>query len=277
MRTQSFFAALLIALAPLANVELAAAQSAPPPNEPPPDYTPPAPPPGYGPAPGEVAPLGGPPSAPPRGRTGGAEVRFQPEEPNLQLLSMSGGAPFERFHPYHYGLWGGRYSYGWAPLYSPVCDQACVTRFAPGAYQLALSKNGGPAVPAYGPAVVNGPSLIRGSYSDRSGVRVAGWVIGVAGLVGGIVMIAASASRDDVCDADGYCYRHETANGPLLVGGIGLLLASGIVGGVLASQRDEAHISIEPLRLSSYGALRESLAALGAEAHPEGAALALHF
>jgi hypothetical protein len=132
-------------------------------------------------------------------------------------------------------------------------------------------------VPAYGPAYINGPSLIRGSYVDRSGLRTAGWIIGISGLVGGIVMIAASAHEEDVCDIDGYCYSHETADAPLLVGGIGVLLASGIVGGVLASQHDEARLSIEPLRLSSYGRLRESLAALGAEAHPEGAALALHF
>jgi hypothetical protein len=203
-------------------------------------------------------------------------VRFEPDEPDLQLLSMSGGVPVERFHPYRH-WWGGRYSYGWAAVYSPVCDQACSTRFEPGAYHLALSKEGGPAVPAYGPAVIRGPSLIRGSYVDRSGVRAAGWIVGIGGLVGGIVMIAASAGDERRCDPDGYCYHHETANAPLLVGGIGVLLVSGIVGGVLAAQRDEARISVEPLRLSSYGALREASAALGAESHPEGAALALHF
>ena len=191
---------------------------------------------------------------------------------------MSGAMPVERIHRWHRGWWGGyAVGYGWAPTYSPVCDQACATSFAPGPHQLALSKNGGPVVPVYGPAIINGPSLIRGSYSDRSGLRVAGWVVGITGLVGGIVMIAASARDETQCDADGFCSRHETANAPLLVGGIGVLLASGIVGGVLASQRDEAHISIEPLRLSSFGALRESLAAMGAETHPAGAALALHF
>jgi hypothetical protein len=285
MRTKAILAAVVVTfvtVAPLGSVQQAAAQAEPPPppgNEPPPGYTPPPPPPGYagGNAPNYAPP---PPSGPPSRvqAQGGAEVRYEPEEPDLELLSESGAVPVERFHPYRHGWWGGyRYGVGWAPMYSPVCDQACVTRLAPGPYQLALSKNGGPAIPAYGPAVLNGPSLIRASYSDRSGLRVAGWVIGVTGLVGGIVMIAASASDEDVCDPDGLCHRHETANAPLLVGGIGVLLASGIVGGILASQRDEAHVSIEPLRLSSFGRLRESLAAMGAETHPEGAALALHF
>jgi hypothetical protein len=205
-------------------------------------------------------------------------VRFEPDEPDVQLLSESGVMPVERIHHWQRGWWGGyAVGYGWAPTYSPVCDQACATRFAPGPYRLALSKGGGRVVPAFGPAVIEGPSLIRGHYSDRSGVRAAGWVVGIAGLVGGIVMIAASAQDDTECDPDGFCHRHETANAPLLVGGIGVLLASGIIGGALASARDEAHISIEPLRLSSYGALRESSAALGAERPPQGATLSLHF
>jgi hypothetical protein len=290
MRTRSnaFLATLLIASVPLATSAPAFAQAAPPPsaappnelppNEPPPNYTPPPPPAGYGSPPNGAAPPP-PPSAWPRGprrAVGAAEVRFEPEEPDLQLLTMSGSVPVERFHPYRH-WWGGRYSYGWAPEYTPVCDQACAVRLAPGPYRLALSKNGGPPVPAFGPALIQGPSLLRGSYSDRSGVRAAGWVIGIGGLVGGIVMIVASAEREDVCDADGFCQREERANGPLLAGGIGVLIASSIVGGVLASQRDEAHLSIEPLRLSSYGTLRESLALTGAGAQPEGAALALHF
>ena len=281
MRSKVVLVAVVVSFvtgAPL-GVKQAAAQSQPPPsqpppNEPPPGYTPP-PPPGYG---GPNAPGYGPPSGPPPRVPGSVNIRFEPDASNLSLFSASGAAPVERFRRFHYGWWGGyRYDYGWAPLYSPVCDQACATRFAPGAYQLALAKNNGRVVPTYGPVVINGPSLIRGSYSDHSGLRATGWVIGVAGLVGGIVMVAASANDEFVCDPDGFCHHHETADAPLLVGGIAVLVVSSIVGGVLLSQHDEAHLSVEPLRLSSFGSLRESLAATGAEAHPEGAALALHF
>jgi len=273
-RIQTFSAVLLITSLQVS--ALASAQTAPPPNEAPPAYTPPPPSGGYNAPPSYSAPPGPPPPMAPA--RSASEVRFQPDEPDVELLSMSGSMPVERIHHWHHGWWGGyAVGYGWAPTYAPVCVGPCARRFLPGPYHLALSKGGGPVVPAYGPAYINGPSLIRGSYVDRSGLRTAGWIIGISGLVGGIVMIAASAHEEDVCDSDGYCYSHETADAPLLVGGIGVLLASGIVGGVLASQHDEAHISIEPLRLSSYGRLRESLAAMGAEAHPEGLALALHF
>ncbi len=282
-RAHAVIATVLTALVPLGAAQRAAAQPTPPPAAPPPNYTPPPPPPGYesqsepsAPPPGYESPPGYAPRGRPAAR-GSTEVRFEPDEPDLELLSMSGAVPVERFHPYHHYWWGGRYSYGWAPAYSPVCDQACATRFFPGPYHLALAKNGGSPVPADGPAVIRGPSLIRASYSDHSGVRAAGWVVGIGGLVGGIVMIAVSVSDERRCDADGYCDHQETARAPLLVGGIGVLLVSGIVGGVLAAQRDEAHISVEPLRLSSYGALRETAAASGAGSLPQGAALALHF
>jgi hypothetical protein len=242
----------------LINAPCAQAQSAPPP--PPSSYD---------------APPGPPPAAPPPGAAGaGANVRFEPDEPNLSLMSSSGSEPYVRARRWHHGWYAG---YGWAPMYAPVCDQACLTRFAPGAYRLALSKNGGPPVPAYGVVSLERPSLIRASYTDRSGARATGWVIGFAGLIGGAVMIGLSADDELVCDDDGFCHHRETFSAPLLVGGIGVLIASGIVGTILANERDQAHLSIEPLRLSSYGLNREALAALGAPGQPQGAALAWHF
>lgn len=281
LRAQSILASLVSFSVALGSVAPAFAQDPPPPSEPPPGYSPPPPPAGYAPPPGNYGPPNGyapPPGArrpPPRGS---AEVRFEPDDPNIQLLSMSGGVPVERFHAYR-GWWGwhGHYSYGWAPMYAPVCDGACATRFEPGQYQLALAKDGGRPIPVYGTTVINGPARLRGSYTDKSGVRAAGWVIGIGGLVGGIVMIAASAHDRTECDSDGFCHDHETADTGLLLGGIGVLVATGIVGGILVSQRDRAHLTLEPLRLSSYGQSREMDAALGAYANPQGASLALHF
>ena len=279
LRAQSILASLVSFSLTLASVSPAFAQDPPPPSQPPPGYAPPPPPAGYEPPPGNYAPPGARPRPRARGSAGSAEVRFEPDDPNLQLLSMSGGVPVERFHAYR-GYWGwhGHYSYGWAPMYSPVCDGACATRFEPGAYQLALAKDGGRPIPVYGSTMITGPARLRGSYTDKSGVRAAGWIIGIGGLVGGIVMIAASAHDHRDCDPDGFdCRDHETLDAGLFVGGIGVLVATGIVGGILASQRDRAHLTLEPLRLSSYGRMRETEAALGAYSNPEGATLSLHF
>jgi len=277
-RAQTALASLVMASLVLGNVAPAFAQEAPPSQ--PPGYVPPPPPSGYEAPPGGYAPPPGarPPAPPPMRARGSAQVRFEPDEPDVQLLSMSGGVPVEHFHAYR-GWWGwhGHYSYGWAPTYAPVCDGACATTFEPGAYQLALSKDGGPPIPVYGTTVINGPARLRGTYTDKSGIRAAGWIIGIGGLVGGIVMIAASAHDRTECDPDGFCHDYETADGGLLLGGIGVIVATGIVGGIMVSQRDRAHITLEPLRLSSYGRLREMDAMLGASSSPGGAALALHF
>ena len=150
----------------------------------------------------------------------------------------------------------------------------CTTELARGEYHFALAKNGGRAIPA-GAVVLNGPAAIHGSYDDRSGLRVLGGIVLVAGIIGGIVMIVASA-ENQTCDSDGYCTTQ--LNGPLLGGGIGVIVGSAIIGTILAAQRDSAHITVMPLTLPTVGALKESpMAALGAGSAPQGAALTVKF
>jgi hypothetical protein len=193
----------------------------------------------------------------------------------VELLGAAGAVPYVQYG-YHRRWWGwrGYGRVGWARSYTPICQQPCVTRFGLGPHHLALSKEGGPAVPVEEPVVVQGPSLLRASYDDRSALRVTGWVVGITGIVGGIVMIASSSRSELFCDPSGLCYRQDTSSGPLLAGGIALIVVASITGGVLASQRDSAHISVEPLRLSWLG--REQ-AMTPPSGWAQGAALALHY
>jgi len=85
----------------------------------------------------------------------------------------------------------------------------------------------------------------------------------------------------DHCDYDAYgdCYyRHADVNGPLVAGGIGVLVGSAIVAAVLMSQRDEARISVSPLHVAN----RKSPGDVGfipvtLRTQPEGAAVSLSF
>jgi hypothetical protein len=190
----------------------------------------------------------------------------------LRLLSLSAEVPVERFGYFGYGWY---YREGWAGIYSPVCSGPCAARFAPGRYRVALAHPGGRVVPAPEALVVRGPALVRGYYADRSGLRTAGWVIGITGLVGGIVMIAFAADGPESCDVYGYCQRQ--VNGVLLAGGIGVILATGIAGSVLAMQRDEAHITVEPLSAPAAGRRESPFATVGALDRPRGAALTVRF
>ena len=195
-----------------------------------PAATPPGPPPAYIPA---APPHGPPPFAqqPPGRPSMRSEVRFEPNDSSVQLLMRTGEMPFEEIAVIHHGWWrphGYYYGYGVAPIYTPLCEGACTLQLMPGHYNWGLSKEGGYVVPAAGGGIIGGPATIHAQYIDRSGYRTAGGIVGVAGLVGGIVMIAESVHDHLVCDDFG-CYRHSDVNDPLLVGGIGVLIGSAIV------------------------------------------------
>jgi hypothetical protein len=134
-------------------------------------------------------------------------------------------------------------------------------------------------VPIREPVMIEGPSAVHADYKDRSGLRVAGWVTAVAGTVAGAIMIGLSAQGQELdCDSRGLCFERERFEGGLLGAGIGVVLAGAITGSILASQRDEAHVTVAPLTAPSFGSRRESpVAAAGALAPVQGAAVRVRF
>jgi hypothetical protein len=100
-------------------------------------------------------------------------------------------------------------------------------------------------------------------------------VLVVGGIVGGIVMIVVSA-QGQTCYDDGSC--SQNVNGPLLAGGIATIIGGSIIGGILAAQRDTAHVQVTPLTLGSVRAHKETpMAALNGEPPPQGLALSVKF
>jgi hypothetical protein len=205
------------------------------------------------------------PSPPPRPPPN--EVRFEPEEPDVTLLRLSETGAVERTFSYD--------SERWYALYSPVCQGPCSTRLEPGEYHLALAK-GGRVVPVRGAVDLRGPATLRGAYIDRSVLRATGLIIGVAGTVGGFIMVVAAAQNGAMCDVNGICVSRGTTDGPLLAGGVALLVASVVTGSILTFQHDGARITVEPLVLPGRATREGALTAFGAS-QPEGGAVALHF
>jgi hypothetical protein len=172
---------------------------------------------------------------------------------------------------YGYGYWGAHREI--ARSYTPVCTGPCSARFAPGAYELALAK-GGRIARSPGRVMVTQPSVIKGEYVDRSGVRLAGILVGLGGIVGGTVMMVLSVHRNYICDAYA-CYYHEDVDGPLLAGGVALAVGGAIAGSIMAWQRDEAVFTVLPMHLSSlFPGERESVAQ---RALPQGAMVSVRF
>jgi hypothetical protein len=202
-------------------------------------------------------------------------VRFEPDDPGVGLLAVSGAIATQNLGPFPY-------EHGFAPVYRPLCDGPCTANLSPGSYRLALAK-GGRVVPVSGPVVVSGPATLRGQFIDRSSLRAAGLALGVAGAVGGFVMIVASAQSEDVCNFNGICFSQGTANGALLGAGVAVLAVSAIVGSILTFQHDAARITVEPLVLPARASRegRDGVATAFGVAEPpsqaQGAAIALHF
>jgi hypothetical protein len=74
-------------------------------------------------------------------------------------------------------------------------------------------------VPAAGGNLIGFPATLNARYSDRSGLRTAEAIVGVAGVLSGIIMIAESYQDIQDCDAYGYCCQHSKVDNPLLFGG----------------------------------------------------------
>lgn len=180
-------------------------------------------------------------------------------------MLYGGALPVERVVMWGRSLWTTRVN---VPLYSSVCDGPCTTRIGLGAHWLALAKPGQPAIAASEPVVLEGPAALRGTYTDRSGLRAAGWALFLGGTLAGAAMLVASAHPD--------CNPGGCLDDGWLFGGIGTIAASTAVGLVLAMQRDQVHFSIEPLRLAPTGAMRERPLTSLAVA-PQGAALTVGF
>jgi hypothetical protein len=231
----------------------------PPPGAPPPLSA--APPP-----PGTPPP---PPAAPP-----GVEVRFAPDTPGLTVHRETGVMPIVQvggpiWLPVASAL----------PVFTAICIEPCAARLVPGTYRLALSKEGGDPVPVAERVALDRPAVLHSSYVDRSGLRIAGWFVFAAGAIGGFVMSAAAFQSEQVCDSTGSCQEQTRIVWPWIVASAASFVVGAVVGLVLRSQSDEAHVRIEALTLPSVGGTegRSAFASLGTNRPAQGVALGVVF
>ncbi len=172
-------------------------------------------------------------------------IDYAPATSGLRLYQESGSAPFLHFEGGPRFWWVER---GYAPTFGLLCQGPCTTTMAPGMYRLALGKEAAAPVPVRELISIERPSRLHASYIDRTGERTAGLLVGVGGGVIGALMSIVAVRTADVCNIHGFCHPHTVFDEPLMVTGIGVAVGAIIGGGLLASQRDEAHLSVEPLK-----------------------------
>jgi hypothetical protein len=175
------------------------------------------------------------------------DVQFEPDEANVALLARTGEVPVERLVRVGHGWYREQ---GLTPRYASVCEGPCSARFEAGEYHFALGRVGGGVV-ELGPVQITGPSTLRAHYADHHAVRLLGLALDVAGTIAGAIMIAASVHPQTLCEpTSGLCYSHETVNGGVMAGGIGVVVGSVVFGSILATRHDEASLAITPTTLS---------------------------
>lgn len=174
---------------PMTDVKYAGIASGAPGAEPPPAPAPAPAPPAYAPPP--VASPPGPPQRapqPPQGNYGGSQplVTVHGTEARLQLRGE--GLTFHR----KAGTGSGSgYANGQSVtiitnVYESMCSAPCDVSMPRGKYTLALSKDGQPI--EADPVDIQGDGTLEGTYTSRTGVRIAGIFVVVGGVAGGLAL-----------------------------------------------------------------------------------------
>ncbi|MGB8328976.1 MAG: hypothetical protein WCE62_02525 [Polyangiales bacterium] len=147
--------------------------------------------------------------------------------------------------------WGGYgVGYGVAPYYGevvtstfqPICEAPCDATLLSGRHRIALSLQGGAPVNVPEPIDLTTDSIVEGRYIDKRRIRKAGWATFIAGSVAGMAMMFASIDYNYNA-----FYGNQIRYQPMFYTGVGLFVSSIITGAVLASQDDEAQVTVYPV------------------------------
>jgi hypothetical protein len=128
-----------------------------------------------------------------------------------------------------------------------------------GRHRLALSLKGRTPVEADDAVALEGPSKIRGSYTDNRGTRIGGWVLmGTSIAVGSIVALAGMSKTGQDCSEEsitGSCITTLQPDLGLALGGLLVMGAGSLIGLVMIVQHDHASFEVtavdQALRLPS--------------------------
>ncbi len=170
--------------------------------------------------------------APPQGM----KLHVESDQEDVQLLVRTGQMEGE--------AWGFRGPIGViARDYHTLCTAPCDTQVPPGQHRLALSLHGGRVVEAEDPVEVLGPSTLQAHYDSHLVVRVVGYVVSVASLITGIVLVAESYNGNCGNPNAQHCSQFNTGE---LVAGIVVGIGGAIVGGVMSGIGDKASFQLVP-------------------------------
>ena len=164
----------------------------------------------------------------------GAEARLQlrATEPGIGFHRRSGSA-------YAFGPGGAAVAIG----FDDICTAPCEITMPAGTHTLALSQGGGTPVAADPVAIPEGQATVEGTYTDRSGLRLAGWGVFVGTLLAGSYLVIDSIETTEECDEYG-CTDSAELNTTKVAIGTGLMVVGPLASLALILQPDGAEIRV---------------------------------
>jgi hypothetical protein len=119
--------------------------------------------------------------------------------------------------------------------FAPLCTAPCEGELEPGSYYFGVSENDGNAQRAGGgPYTITGPTTLEIDYDNRTGLRVAGWITWIAGILGGTLLMTIPLLGSGNLEA-----------GPL-IGGAVVFTVGLAVGLPLAFLNDSPQVRVSP-------------------------------
>ena len=127
--------------------------------------------------------------------------------------------------------------------YDEICTAPCRVSLPAGTYTFAVSKPSKNAVEAEPVTLPAGTSVLRADYTDRSGLRVGGWVVLIGSLgVGFGLEVDSFSSGTKTCDDYGYC--SSSMNTTELAVGLGIAAVGFGVGFALLRSPDNVAFTV---------------------------------
>lgn len=153
---------------------------------------------------------------------------FVGKDKNLTLYELAG-----RYDSVGWGSAGGQSAQVrvQGAAYEAICSAPCTFTAPPGTLNLAIGQKKGSPVELENLVTVDADGELVGKYTDNSGIRWAGWGIGIGGGLGGGGLLVAGLIQDD-----------GGVDWALAGSGIGVSVASLVAAWVMTSIGDEAEV-----------------------------------
>ncbi len=171
-------------------------------------------------------------------------VRVEADEPGMQLLVKAGEGVVSGGG---YSFGGGGFVYGGRVTdYALLCSAPCDLGMPAGTHRLALSRASGGVLAVDPPVEIEQASTLKAHIESHKGVRVAGILILITGIVGGLVLIGTSADDQTTCDTGFGCSTTTEIDSTRFGAGLAVLTLGTIAGIVMMVTHDKASIEVVP-------------------------------